>query len=468
MRKYTLQPDPLDMRDYVYRSTFKTPADLPKQVDLRTQMSPVVDQGSIGSCTANAIVSGLREYLLLQAGKPLEALSRLFLYWHEREILGRVNEDSGASLRDGMKVLQQTGVSSELLWPYSKDFRTQPDADAEADAGRFRIREYHRVNSMDDIKAALAQGLPVVFGFVVYESLERVGSDGMVSVPDVGKEARLGGHAMVFAGYDDDRQVFIVRNSWGPSWGDKGYCYLPYRAFYGFVMDTWTGSVMMRSKFIKSLAPYAVEDMRKSRVPASLTIAQGCLESADGNSGLTQDANNLFGIKGTGPAGSVLKWTTEYVNGVAQRVQAYFRAYHDWGESVADHSALLVNGLSWDPNRYRNVLGVDGRTAAREIQAAGYATDPNYAEKLIAIMDEYNLYQYDMEADEMTAEEKKAFDVLAAQVAKLAEKIPAPQWFVTEFGSTDLGGLIHDPKFTEEGWRTLAVSLRAQEEKGFK
>jgi hypothetical protein len=154
-----------------------------------------------------------------------------------------------------------------------------------------------------------------------------------------------------------------------------------------------------RTEFIAKLAPYAVEDMRKTRIAASLTIAQACLESADGNSGLTSKANNLFGIKGSGPAGSITLPTTEYINGRSVRVNAAFRAYRHWGESVADHSALIRNGVSWNRNLYRRVIGVPGKQAAMEIAAAGYATDPRYADKLLAIMQANHLERYDLEAD---------------------------------------------------------------------
>ena len=90
-------------------------------------MSPVVDQGHLGSCTANAIVSGLREYLLKQSGRPFIPLSRLFLYYHEREIKGDIQDDKGAILRDGMAVLEKIGVCPER-YPYSEDFRDKPSS----------------------------------------------------------------------------------------------------------------------------------------------------------------------------------------------------------------------------------------------------------------------------------------------------------------------------------------------------
>ncbi|SET15979.1 glucosaminidase domain-containing protein [Paenibacillus sp. NFR01] len=178
---------------------------------------------------------------------------------------------------------------------------------------------------------------------------------------------------------------------------------------------------MTASEFIAKIAPYAVADMQRSHIAASLTIAQAALESGFGSSGLTVRAGNLFGIKGSGPAGSIAMRTTEYVNGKAVQVTAAFRAYHNWGESVADHSAILVGGVSWNRGLYSKAIGVDGKTAAREIAAAGYATDPNYAAKLIQMMDTYNLYQYDeiKEDDEMSAEDKQRLTELETELAEL-------------------------------------------------
>lgn len=148
--------------------------------------------------------------------------------------------------------------------------------------------------------------------------------------------------------------------------------------------------------FIQKIALFAIADMKNTFIPASLIIAQAALESAWGTSGLTKKGNNLFGIKGKGPAGSCTMQTTEYVKGKPIKVDAAFRAYNNWGESIADHTKLILGGVSWNKNLYKKVIGVDGKTAAREIQKAGYATDPKYADKLIALMDEFNLYQYDV------------------------------------------------------------------------
>jgi flagellum-specific peptidoglycan hydrolase FlgJ len=164
---------------------------------------------------------------------------------------------------------------------------------------------------------------------------------------------------------------------------------------------------MTKSEFITKIASFAVNDMQITNVAASLTIAQAALESAWGCSGLTKNANNLFGIKGSGNAGNVTMPTTEYVNGKPIKVDAKFAKYTDWGASIAAHSKLMTDGVSWNKDHYKPVLGKRGADAARAVAACGYATDPKYAEKLISIMNEWNLYKYDVPAVKPTKKDDK-------------------------------------------------------------
>ena len=246
-RIYKLKPDTEDLRDRVFRaSLYKTKLLLPESVDLRSGCSQVVDQGELGSCTANAIASGLREYWELVAGK-LILLSRLWLYWEERSMEGTVDEDAGAIIRDGMKILQQLGCAPEADWPYDiQKFTQTPPEKATMDASEFKISEYHRVTNLTTLKTALAEGYPVVIGIKVYQSFEsgEVAKSGIVPLPKRWEQF-LGGHAVLAVGYDDamlkGKGFVICRNSWGENWGDKGYFYLPYGYFNGYVTDMWTG-----------------------------------------------------------------------------------------------------------------------------------------------------------------------------------------------------------------------------------
>lgn len=146
--------------------------------------------------------------------------------------------------------------------------------------------------------------------------------------------------------------------------------------------------------FIERVGNLAAADMQKSGVLASLTIAQAILESGWGKSGLTVKANALFGIKaGASWKGKVYSAQTQecYDGATFTTVTALFRAYDSWADSVADHSALLTGAT-----RYKAVIGErDYKTACRAIKAAGYATDPNYADKLIQIIESYGLTAYD-------------------------------------------------------------------------
>ncbi|MDU2065223.1 MAG: C1 family peptidase [Sporomusaceae bacterium] len=244
MRKYLLQKDSTDLRDYIFCTTcFKEVKALPVKIDLREKCSPIVDQGQLGSCTANAIASGLREYML-KATNAWVALSRLFLYWEERYFEGTVKEDSGAQIRDGMKVLQKIGVCPEANWPYNIHTFTQSPTEQElVAAAPYKIAEYHRITSLIQIKASVAEALPVVIGMEVYSSFEGkdVAATGLVPLPKADVEELLGGHAVLVVGYDDSNEQFVVRNSWGVKWGDQGYFYLPYDYYRkGYINDCWT------------------------------------------------------------------------------------------------------------------------------------------------------------------------------------------------------------------------------------
>lgn len=180
---------------------------------------------------------------------------------------------------------------------------------------------------------------------------------------------------------------------------------------------------MTQQEFIAKIAGPAVEDMRNTRIPASLTIAQAILESNWGKSGLTAKANNLFGIKGTGPAGSVQMPTKEYIGGQWVTVNANFRAYNNWAESIADHSKLILNGTRDKPTRYHGVLGADYKTACYEIWKGGYATDPQYPQKLISLIEKYNLQQYDSTENSVDKEAaEKVIGVLGALWMASADK----------------------------------------------
>ncbi len=219
---------------------FTRPIALAQSVDLRSKMSPIENQGDLGSCTANAIAGCLEA---MDATADFD-VSRLFIYYNERLIEGDVNFDNGAFIHDGIKSLTTYGVADEKMWPYIvSKFRSKPTCCTYAAAAKRRVTQYTQISGLPQLQTALTNGFPVAFGFTVFESFESalVESTGRVPMPRPG-EAILGGHAVVCVGYEPGLNgAFICRNSWGSGWGDKGYFYLP-RAFIGsaqYCDDFW-------------------------------------------------------------------------------------------------------------------------------------------------------------------------------------------------------------------------------------
>ena len=229
-RNYGWRPDKPDFRDHVYGVAPKDRKQLPTRVDIREtgKLPSVYDQGQTSSCTAQAI-AGAIEYGLASEGKPVHIPSRLFIYYNERLMEGTTNEDAGAEIRDGIKSVSSDGVPDEKFWPWDPTkLWGKPSDEAYAEAKKGIIKQYSRVPvSLYNIQSVLSHNIPVVFGASLYQSFESdlVSRTGNVPMPDP-NEGMVGGHAMLMVGYDAGH--FIVRNSWGDGWGDKGYCYIPY------------------------------------------------------------------------------------------------------------------------------------------------------------------------------------------------------------------------------------------------
>ena len=222
-----------DARDKLYAARLN--AAPPAECDLRPEMPPVYDQGQLGSCTGNAI-AGAMEYERDRQGLSDFVPARLFIYYNERAMEGTVSSDSGAVIRDGIKVVNSDGVCPETLWPYDTGmFAVKPPKRCYVAALTDRLVQYEAVQTLADLKDAISSKLSVVFGFTVYESFEspQVAQTGVLPMPDVQTESAVGGHAVVAVGYSDPKGHVIVRNSWGPSWGAAGYFYMPYQYMTG-------------------------------------------------------------------------------------------------------------------------------------------------------------------------------------------------------------------------------------------
>ena len=203
------------------------------------------DQGHLGSCTANAIAGAFEfEHIRQKLGVILP--SRLFIYYCERAMEGSIMSDAGAQIRDGIKVMAGKGAPSEKLWPYDiAKFTQKPPPEAFKDALKHKAVAYFRVEhlKLEEMLSCLAGGFPFVFGFTVYDSFEsdEVAKTGALNMPQHGERVR-GGHAVLAVGYDQKTERFLVRNSWGMVWGQKGYFTMPYQYLTNgdLADDFWT------------------------------------------------------------------------------------------------------------------------------------------------------------------------------------------------------------------------------------
>lgn len=202
--------------------------ELPVSVDLRPGMPAVYDQGALGSCVAQALSAGV-EYLQrrLEVLDVIERPSALALYYEARVMIGHPLSDSGAILADGIAVLRAVGWAPEELWPYdvARYDVTPPYVVTVAGRSRRLVSAEPLAHDLDTLRWELACGHPVCAGIRVYEPFDQVGEDGAIPLPGGGYR---GGHAVMLAGYDDAREAFLLRNSWGPWWGADGYGWLPY------------------------------------------------------------------------------------------------------------------------------------------------------------------------------------------------------------------------------------------------
>jgi C1A family cysteine protease len=250
------------------KATRKKKTTLAAKADLRAWCSPIEDQGELGACTAHAGV-GLYEYYERRAfGKHMDG-SRLFLYKVTRNLLGW-EADDGAYLRTTMATLAMFGVPPEKYWPYLEHkFNEEPGAFLYSYAQNFQALLYYRLDGigvtkpelLDKIKDHLRNGLPLIFGFTCYSSLD-LADDGNIPFPDKNENID-GGHAVMAVGFDDKKKIvnpgnkkiettgaLLIRNSWSTEWGDKGYGWLPYEYILHGIADDWWS--MTKAEWIDS------------------------------------------------------------------------------------------------------------------------------------------------------------------------------------------------------------------------
>jgi C1A family cysteine protease len=217
----------------VYRASERIQkASLPKKVDMRPMLTPVEDQGDTSSCVANA-VAGAYEYWIKRLHNKDYDISRLYVYYNARWRDGDPTKDDGTYIQTAMESLGDYGACSEATWPFQKKLLKQkPNRNAYKEGANFKVKTRQQIPvELEAWKHCLAEGKPIVFGCVLFDSFDEcTNRGGVVPMPDPKEVHRKthGGHSMLCVGYSDVDEVFIVRNSWGEDWGDKGYCYMPY------------------------------------------------------------------------------------------------------------------------------------------------------------------------------------------------------------------------------------------------
>lgn len=221
-----IEPSPEDLRDYIYDKHATVPlaseTAVKKECDYRGDMLPVVEQGPVGSCAAQtgASIKEWQEYVETGVNSKKSAH---FLYDNRSE------NAPGMYPRDLMKIIAKKGIPEEKEWPYrsSKQLGEKilkiPERVSKL-AYKNRTKKYYRVTTIKSIEDALDKHGPLLIAVPVYHLGMKMWK------PQYSNQPMSGGHAMTVVGYIKDgiEDRLIIRNSWGSSWGDNGYTYMPY------------------------------------------------------------------------------------------------------------------------------------------------------------------------------------------------------------------------------------------------
>jgi len=218
---------------------------LPKKVDHTPNMTPIKDQGQLGSCVAFATVAlkewqEWQEYLKIKDQYNLSQnrysdLSEQWVYYNSKKIDNIPGE--GTTIRAALQVLKKSGVPPEKSWVYSDKIKGVPNQDSEEKARFTVIGDFFRIdNKINDLRLALLH-TPVPLGVITTKSFFTT-KNGVIE-DDARNRGKHGGHAICAVGYDDKTKLIKFKNSWSNRWGDNGYGYLTYDYFKKYSMVAW-------------------------------------------------------------------------------------------------------------------------------------------------------------------------------------------------------------------------------------
>lgn len=220
--KFDVTPSVEDKRDFLVGSIYSSPIVLPDTIDFRPDLPEVRDQGAQGSCSAQtaACMKEWQEYIDVEFK---EHMSPQFIY-NQRE-----NTDYGMTPRDTMKILSNIGIVPEKDYPYGTKAKISEALILKAKS--YTIVGYARIYTLNELKKALVGNGPCYIAFPVYSFEPQFWKQ------DPSTDSYYGGHAVSVVGYTKDS--FIIRNSWGIDWADKGYTYYPFEQ-WGAHWEAWT------------------------------------------------------------------------------------------------------------------------------------------------------------------------------------------------------------------------------------
>ena len=238
---YPVLADREDQRDLIYEVK---DTELKERVDLRKWATHVENQVNLRSCTSEAVVGAYELLLKKQYPEKLVDLSVLFVYYNARILEGaKPDFDPGVYIKDALQSVKLQGICAESIWPYNlKQYSVVPTLASYEDAKKRRIKNYYRCSDFDSILNALSNEIPVVVSIKIYNQFNRIGwitsTIPELQPPKEGEEP-IGGHSVVLVGYDSETERLVVRNSFGSTWGDNGYFYIPYSYARTEIMDAW-------------------------------------------------------------------------------------------------------------------------------------------------------------------------------------------------------------------------------------
>jgi len=228
--------------DLINEMVFKKVHKNKKFIDLTNKFPPVYDQGNLDSSIGFAAVKGLVEFYLRNTYNIKMPMSALSAFYRSR-ISGNYSDYS--YILSTFLSLFIYGCSSEFFDEYTSDnFKSFPSSLAIKEAEVFRLKNFRKLFTLNDIKRSLIKESPVVCGISVFSSFENGNTwrSGLITTPDL-KEKRLGSHAVCIVGFDDSKKHFIIRNSFSKSWGNNGYGFLPYEYLKKYGFDFYTAKI---------------------------------------------------------------------------------------------------------------------------------------------------------------------------------------------------------------------------------